>query len=64
MNCSKSIHVYKISTEKEHFLAQQTCYYEEGGINLKSISFKFVPIKFKKIVISIIILYSDTSLTT
>jgi len=54
MNCSKAINVYKISTEKEHFLAQQTCYYVEGGINLMPIFFKFVPIKFKKFVISII----------
>jgi len=53
MNCSKTIRANKISTEKEHFLAQQICYYEEGEINrleyAKSISFKFVPTQFKKL---------------
>jgi len=50
MNCTKTSRVNKISIEKEHFLAQQIQYYEEGEINrleyLKSISFKFIPTKF------------------
>jgi len=33
MNCSKTIRANKILTEKEHFLAQQICYYGDGEIN-------------------------------